>query len=152
MNGLIQHWEIESTNVNIHNSKTTSDSRNSSLILLYRKTSNCTCKLLYSGEEDKLLRVYEVLPKVNGSADTVHFVSYDLLFEYHTSLQAGGSTQNEFLQSKNDVNQVVRGQKTNIPAFVFRRAYEIFIHSIVYDTELAWNCRLCPKPLNIKSG
>ena len=49
--------DCESTNVNIHHSKTTSDSRNSSLILLYRKTSNCTCKLLYSGEEDKLLRV-----------------------------------------------------------------------------------------------
>ena len=49
--------DCEGTNIHIHHSKITSDSRSSSLILLYRKTGLCNCKLTYSGEQDKLLRV-----------------------------------------------------------------------------------------------
>ena len=30
--------------------------------------------------------------------------------------------------------------------------FEIFIHSLKYDKEMAWGCDLCPKPLDIKSG
>ena len=144
--------DCEGTNIHIHHSKITSDSRSSSLILLYRKTGLCNCKLPYSGEQDKLLRVSGFNPNVNRSADPIHFVSYDLLFEYHASTHAGGSTQNGFLQSKNEINKIVRGQEMEIPKHVFRKAYEIFIHAIEYNIELAWNCRLCPEPLDTKAG
>ena len=49
--------DFEGTNIHIHHSKITSDSRSSSLILLYRKIGLCNCKLPYSGEQDKPLRV-----------------------------------------------------------------------------------------------
>ena len=35
---------------------------------------------------------------------------------------------------------------------MFRKAYEIFLHSIIYDKELAWGCDLCPKPLSSRSS
>ena len=146
--------DCESTNVQIHHSKATSDSRNSSLLALYRKTSQCNCTEFYNGSQDKLIRVSATNPNLNRrSADIpLHFVSYDFLFEYHTSVIAGGTTQISFLQGKNDVNLVIRGQETEIPRYVFRKANKIFIHSLNYDKETAWGCNSCPKPLNKKSS
>ena len=55
--------DCESTNVQIHHSKATSDSRNSSLLALYRKTSQCNCTEFYNGSQDKLIRVSATNPK-----------------------------------------------------------------------------------------
>jgi hypothetical protein len=74
----------ESTKAVIHHSKSTKDSRNSTLIVLYRVTGKCTCRKYYLGKEDKLLRVSGI---AGHSRDTpLHFVSYDILFEYLASL------------------------------------------------------------------
>ena len=100
------------------------------------------------------MRVSGVNPTINrrSAENPLHFVSYDILFEYHASTHAGGCTQIAFVQGKNDVNQVIRGQETDIPRHVFRKAYEIFLHSIIYDKELAWGCDSCPKPLSSSSS
>ena len=56
--------DCEGTNIHIHHSKFISDSRNSRLLLLYRKTALCNCKLPYTGEQDKLLRVSGFNPNI----------------------------------------------------------------------------------------
>ena len=55
---------------------------------------------------------------------------HDFLFEYHTSVLAGGKAQISFLQSKNDVN-LVSGQETEIPIYVFRRKINKSLHHIL---------------------
>ena len=47
----------ESAKAVIHHSKSTKDSRNSTLIVLYRVTGKCDCRKYYLGKEDKLLCV-----------------------------------------------------------------------------------------------
>ena len=74
-----------------------------------------------------------------------------MLFEYHARLISGGNTQNSFIQSKNDVNVVFRGNNNELPKWIFNKAYEIFIHSLVYDVEKVWNCTQCPGRLDQKS-
>ena len=75
--------DCESTNVHIHHSKATKDSRNSSLLALYRKTSQCDCQEFYNGSQDKLLRASATNPNLNRRLADIplHFVSYDLMFE-----------------------------------------------------------------------
>ena len=140
----------ESTKPVIHHSKALRDSQNSTLMVLYRVTGKCNCKKYYLGKEDKLLRVSGISgPSTNTQ---VHFVSYDILFEYLASLNTGGNTQNAFIQCKNDVNLLVRGENIEIPRHIFHKAFEIFLHSLSYDLELAWSCKMCPKPLDISSN
>ena len=140
----------ESTKAVIHHSKSTKDSRNSTLIVLYRVTGKCTCRKYYLGKEDKLLRVSGI---AGHSRDTpLHFVSYDILFEYLASLNTGGHTQNAFVQCKNEVNMLVRGEKIEIPRQIFCKAFEIFIHALKYDVEMAWDCIMCPKVLDTIKG
>ena len=151
----VNNVNCESTKTYIHHSKTTKDSRNSSLLALFRTTSKCSCKKFYLGTEDKLLRVSAVVQNTTGhrSSDSpLHFISYDLLFEYHASLVAGGTTQHSFVQCKNDTNIIYRGQENEITRRIFCKGYEIFIHSLVYDKKQAWGCDLCPKQLDPKCG
>ena len=84
-------------------------------------TGKCTCRKYYLGKEDKLLRVSGI---AGHSRDTpLHFVSYDILFEYLASLNTGGHTQNAFVQCKNEVNMLVRGDKIEIPRQIFCKAF-----------------------------
>jgi hypothetical protein len=87
---------VESFKIFIHHSKTTRDSRISSLIVLYVGTKHCDHKIFYTGEEDKLLRVSGVSLGRNKRAQQtpLHFVSYDMMFEYHSSVLNGGLAQN----------------------------------------------------------
>ena len=140
----------ESTKAIIHHSKALRDSRNSTLMILYRVTGKCNCKKYYIGKEDKILRVSGIS---GHTTDTpVHFVSYDILFEYLASLNTGGNTQHAFIQCKNDLSVLVRGENIEIPRNIFQKAFEIFLHSLSYDIEIAWGCELCPKPLDINKG
>jgi hypothetical protein len=75
----------------------------------------------------------------------LHFVSYDMMFKYHSSVLNGGLAQNAFVSSKNDLNIVLRGCDTEVSRQVFRQAYEIVIHSLQYDAKQAWSCDECPK-------
>ena len=146
----IQLGNVESTNVHIHHSKQTKDSRNSTLVLLYRTTSKCSCRKHYTGEEDKLLRISAVATTANrktGSGSPIQFISYDFLFEYNASLMSGGTTQFAFVQSKNDVNVIYRGHDIELPEKSLRKGYEIFIHSLNYNKEEAWDCKKCPDQL-----
>ena len=98
----------------------------------------------YLGTEDKLLRVSAIADSGHRSFDSpLHFIAYDFLFEYHSSLISGGTTQNSFVQSKNDINLMIRGQDNEISRGIFRKGYEIFIHSLKYNNEQAWGCELC---------
>ena len=137
----------ESTKMIIHHSKTTKDSRNSTLIVLFRGTLKCAHRKYYLGTQDKLLRVSGIADSGRPSDSPLHFISFDFLFEYHASLISGGTTQHAFIQSKNDINIVIRGQENEITNRVFRKGYEIFIHSLKYDKKDAWGCDDCPKPL-----
>ena len=89
---------VESFKIFIHHSKTTRDSRISSLIVLYVGTKHCDHKIFYTGEEDKLLRVSGVsLGRSKRAQQTpLHFVSYDMMFEYHSSVLNGGLAQNSY--------------------------------------------------------
>ena len=86
---------------------------------LYRITEKCDCRKYYIGDEDKLSRISPIVSLEGGSQRSLesplHFVSYDMLFEYHASLISGGNTQNSFVQSKNDVNVVFRGNNNELP-------------------------------------
>ena len=146
--------DCESTKMIIHHSKATKDSRNSSLVVLYRTTRKCDHKKFYTGADDQLLRVSAVVQSSSKMwlNRPLHFITYDFLFEYHSSLVAGGNTQNSFVQSKNDVNLVYRGQDIEIPRRTFGKGYEIFIHSLDYDAKKAWGCDLCPKQLDSNMG
>ena len=62
---------VESFNIIIHHSKTTRDSRNSSLAVLYVGTLKCDHKIFYTGEENKLLRVSGVSI---GKDKPIHFI------------------------------------------------------------------------------
>ena len=84
-----------------------------------------------------------------SSENALHFISYDLLFEYHFSVMSGGVAQNSFVTSKNDLNVNIRGDKDKLSRFIFHKGYEIFIHSLDYDIKNAWTCDKCPKSLNV---
>ena len=148
----VELGNCESTKMIIHHSKSTKDSRNSSLIVLFRGTLKCDHKKHYLGTEDKLLRVSAIADSGHRSFDSpLHFIAYDFLFEYHSSLISGGTTQNSFVQSKNDINLMIRGQDNEISRGIFRKGYEIFIHSLKYNNEQAWGCELCPKPIDLNA-
>ena len=53
--------DCESTQMIIHHSKATRDSKNSSLVVLYRTTKQCDHKLFFTGSEDKLIRIFILL-------------------------------------------------------------------------------------------
>ena len=53
----INFGNCEATKIVIHHSKATMDSRNSTLVALYRTTGKCDCKKYYLGNENKLLRI-----------------------------------------------------------------------------------------------
>ena len=140
---------VESYKVYVHHSKPIDDSRTSSLMVLYLGTGHCKCKIYYTGEEDKLLRVSGIsLKESRRSHEPVHLISYDFLFEYHTSVLNGGVPQNVFVGAKNDLNTMIRGCETQISRQIFRKGYEIFLHSLQYDKEKAWMCQECPQELN----
>ena len=144
----VEMGNCESTNMIIHHSNATKDSRNSSLIVLFRRALGCNCVKNYLGKEHNLLRISGISGRGTQQQNhSLHFISYDFLFEYHASLMAGGTTQNSFVQSKNDMNYIVRGQENRIPPWIFRKGYEIFIHALVYEKDKAWNCTDCPKPI-----
>ena len=136
---------VESFKIIIHHSKTTRDSRNSSLVLLYAGTSKCDHKIFYTGEEDKLLRVSGVSI---GQNKPIHFISYDMIFEYHSSVLNGGLAQNAFVTSKNELNVMIRGSEATVPRHIFCKGYEIFMHSIRYNRKEAWDCYQCPSELD----
>ena len=139
---------IESIQMIINHSQEVIDSRNSSLICYYLRTGRCECRLYYTGEEDKLLRVSPIESNSNNQNRPIHFMTYDFMFEYHTMVTKGGTTQNSFVRAKNTLNVTMRGKtKSKIILSTFNKAYEIFIHAIDYDVEEAWNCDECPEPL-----
>ena len=98
----VEMGNCESTNMIIHHSNATKDSRNSSLIVLFRRALGCNCVKNYLGKEHNLLRISGISGRGTQQQNhSLHFISYDFLFEYHASLMAGGTTQNSFVQSKN---------------------------------------------------
>ena len=142
----------ESSPVYIHHSRVTKDSRNSTLMALYLKTLKCNCKKYYTGAEDKLLRVSGITHSRTKRAHDMplHFISYDVLFEYHSSVISGGNAQNSFVTSKNELNLVFRGNDASISRRIFQKGYEIFMHSLKYNVDEAWSCDLCHKELDTK--
>ena len=73
--------DCESTKMIIHHSKATKDSRNSSLVVLYRTTRKCDHKKFYRGADDQLLRVSAVVQPLT----THHHPPTKLVHQYqHT--------------------------------------------------------------------
>ena len=133
-------------NVYIHHSRTTTDSRNGTLFLLYLKTGKCECNLFYDGHVDRLLRFNKVREK-HRLGTVIHFISYDLLNTYYEQQMKSGQPKDSFIKSRNSLNKDFRGSSTEIPIRIFHKGVEIYMHSLVYNKELAFNCEKCPKIL-----
>ena len=140
--------DCESQNVHIHHSKSTADSRNGTLFLLYLVTKKCKCQFFYDGQADRLLRINKARKK-HRPGTIIHFVSYDLLNAYYEQQMLGGQSQDSYIRSLNSLNKDFRGSSTSIPIRIFNKAVEIFMHSLVYDKELAFSCEKCPNPLKV---
>ena len=110
---------IEGTNIHIHHGREIEDSRNASLTMLFLTTKECSCRLFYTGAEDKLIRVSGINENTRNINEAIHFVSLDLLFEYHETEQSGGLTQFAFLEAKNELNCMIRGYRMKIERKVF---------------------------------
>ena len=61
----------------------------------------------------------------------------------------GGQSQDSYIRSLNYLNKDFSGSSTSIPIRIFKKAVEIFMHSLVYDKELAFSCEKCPNPLKV---
>ena len=75
--------------------------------MLFLTTKECSCRLFYTGAEDKLIRVSGINENTRNINEAIHFVSLDLLFEYHETEQSGGLTQFAFLEAKNELNCII---------------------------------------------
>ena len=137
---------IESRNPVIHNTSETKDSRNKTLLLMFHTTECCDCKKYFTGENKKLLRISSIEKSSKNLNQTVHFISYHILFYYHQTLISGGTSQNSFANAAEKMD-VMLDQGESIPKRILNKGYEIFIHSLIYDKEDAWSCKKCPKEL-----
>ena len=104
----------ESHEVHIHHSRSTTDSRNSKLLLLYLKTDKCNCTLFYKGQDDGILRVNKARLK-HRPGTVIHFVTYDLLNTYYEQQMQSGQPKDSFIKSLNSLNKDFRGSSAEIP-------------------------------------
>ena len=122
-NKKIDISNCESHNVHIHHSRTTKDSRNGTLFLLYLITGKCECKLFYDGHADRLLRVNKAREK-HRPGTAIHFVSYDLLNTYYEQQMQSGQSKDSFIKSINSLNKDFRGSSTEISICIFNKGVE----------------------------
>ena len=118
----------ESHEVHIHHSRSTTDSRNSTLLLLYLKTDKCNCTLFYKGQDDGILRVHKVRLK-HRPGTVIPFVTYDLLNTYYEQQMQSGQPKDSFIKSLNSLNKDFRGSSAEIPIRIFNKGFEIYLHS-----------------------
>ena len=83
---------LESSNVNIHHSHPTVDSREGNLAIFFLMTDKCECVKYYSGTEDRLVRVSAARIKYK-KCETIHFVSVDMLNQYFEQLYSSNQGQ-----------------------------------------------------------
>ena len=140
----------ESTNIVIHHTKEV-DTVNK--VALYRPTvstsdsAGCDCKLFYTGEDDRLVRVSATKNSMAGRKRTLHFVSFEYYFNYLAQLVEGGETMTAFIKSQKFMSEVFFGdEKSPEHRNIKQKGFEIFCHSLRFPEDANF-CYECPQRL-----
>ena len=115
--------------------------------IFYRKTDKCTCKKLYEGDEDFLIRVggsHE--PGTRARARPVHLISYSLLLDFTLQFLHNGQTINSFYHAHVAKSKLKFGiEESQIMTLVsWKYAVRIFWQEVLkLDLKKMYTCDNC---------